>query len=246
MCSVCRLGYTARCPEGFLFGSPALEGGQAQYLRVPKAGGTLFNLSDSSTWSSSLIPEEKAKALAGIADTSLLLLADILPTGVFAALQAINHPKVAPVITGKPWPLCLDHSEVPLGNGIGLSQEDKVLTVAIIGLGPVGVCAAVSLLDVVATRKIPYQIVAIDLLESRRDKMKAVYAAIDEVGKGTGKFAVCSTEEAKGLVKDWTGGVGCTAILEVRNNSACNVTGYLNALWNYSGRWKHECTVPCL
>lgn len=214
--SVCRLGYTARCLEGALFGSPALEGGQAQYVRVPKAGGTLFNLSNPSTWSTALSDEEKEKALTGLADTSLLMLADILPTGVFAALQVINHPKVQPTITGRPWPLCFSPEINTTGNEVRLTAEDKILTLAIIGLGPVGICASVSLLDVLAARQLPFRIVAIDPLEARREKMKAVYAAIDTSGKGSGQFAVHDIEDAKSLVKDWTGGVGCTAVLEVR------------------------------
>ena len=184
-------------------------------MRVPKAGGTLFDLDDSSTWSSSLPKDVKEKALVGLTDSSLLLLADILPTGVFATLQALNHPKVATVLTGKPWPLCFNHSDTS-GNEVIFTAEDKVLTVAVIGLGPVGVCAAISLLDALATtRQVPFRIVAIDPLEARREKMKAIYAAIGEEGKGTGEFVVLSIEEAKEKVKEWTAGIGCTAVLEV-------------------------------
>lgn len=224
-CHVCRLGYTARCPEGFLFGSPALDGGQAQYVRVPKAGGTLFNLSNPSTWSSALSTEAKHKALSSIADSSLLMLADILPTGVFAALQAINHPKVAPVITGRPWPLCFSTDSGP-GNEVEFTESDRILTVAIIGLGPVGVCATVSMLDVLATRKIPFRIVAVDPNESRREKMKALYDIIDAEGKGNGKFAVLPIDEAKVKVAEWTDGVGATAVLEVVGNTSALSLGY--------------------
>ncbi|KAF5382719.1 hypothetical protein D9615_002837 [Tricholomella constricta] len=225
-CHVCRLGYTARCPEGALFGSPALEGGQAQYVRVPKAGGTLFNLSNPNTWSTALSEQEKEKALTGLADSSLLMLADILPTGVFAALQALNHPKVQPILTGRPWPLCFSPEISTEGNEISFTPEDRILTIAIIGLGPVGICAAVSLLDALATRKIPFRIVAIDLLEARREKMKAVYDAIDASGKGSGEFEVLSADDAKVLVDDWTGGVGCTAVLEVVGHPSALTSAY--------------------
>ena len=185
-------------------------------MRVPKAGGTLFDLDDSSTWSSSLPKDVKEKALVGLTDSSLLLLADILPTGVFATIQALNHPKVAPILTAKPWPLCFNQSDTS-ENEVNFTSEDKVFTVAIIGLGPVGVCAAISLLDALATstRQVPFRIVAVDPLETRREKMKAIYAAIDEGGKGTGEFVVLSIEEAKEKVKEWTAGIGCTAVLEV-------------------------------
>ncbi|KAJ7688220.1 chaperonin 10-like protein [Mycena olivaceomarginata] len=207
-CDVCRLGYTCRCPVGALFGSPALEGGQAQYVRVPKAGGTLFNLSDPKSWHSTLSPEMKEKALAGIADSSLLMLADILPTGVFAALQALNHPKVLPALSGRPWP------------------ANRMLTFAIIGLGPVGLCASVSLLDMLSEKQLPFQIVAIDPVESRREKAMAVYSKIDQAGKGSGKFIAQSIEDAKKTVATWTEGVGCTAVLEIVGNPSAISLAY--------------------
>lgn len=154
--------------------------------------------------------QEKQTALGKLSDSSLLMLADILPTGVFAALQAVNHPKVQPVITGRPWPLCFSSS--PVDGSLGVLEEDRVFAAAIIGLGPVGVCAAISLLDAVSTRKIPFRIIAIDPNESRREKMKAVYDAIHESWKGSGAFDVLSIEDAKLKAKN---GVGCTAVLEV-------------------------------
>ncbi|KAJ7164748.1 chaperonin 10-like protein [Mycena crocata] len=221
-CNVCRLGYTCRCPLGALFGSPALEGGQAQYVRVPKAGGTLFNLSDSKSWPSELSDEMKGKALAGLADSSLLMLADILPTGVFAALQAMNHPKVLPALTGRAWP----SSFFPGNASTAVLPEDRILTFAIIGLGPVGLCASVSLLDMLAAQQLPFQIIAIDPVESRRQKAMAVYAKIDPAGKGTGKFTSQGIDEAKETVEAWTGGVGCTAVLEIVGNPSAISLAY--------------------
>lgn len=216
---VCRLGFTARCPEGILLGSPRLEGGQAQYIRIPKAGGTLFNLNDSSSWSSSLAPEAKAQALLGLSDSSLLLLADILPTGLFAAVQALSHPKLQPFLTGRPWPLCLTPGVET--NHPALILEERKLTLAIIGLGPVGICATVALLDALAARGIPYNIVAIDPLASRREKVLAVYNAIDDGGKGQGQFIVQDIEGSKKTVKEWTGSLGCNAVLEVSSLEGC-------------------------
>ncbi|KAJ7081362.1 chaperonin 10-like protein [Mycena belliarum] len=221
-CNVCRLGYTCRCPLSALFGSPALEGGQAQYVRVPKAGGTLFNLSDAKSWTSSLSDELKGKALAGIADSSLLMLADILPTGVFAALQAMNHPKVLPAVSGRPWPASFFPGDV----STTMLAEDRMLTFAIIGLGPVGLCASVSLLDMLSAQQLPYQIIAIDPVESRREKALAVYSKIEQEGKGLGKFVAQSIDDAKKTVADWTGGVGCTAVLEIVGNTSAISLAY--------------------
>lgn len=133
--SFCRVGFTCRCIHSTLFGIPILPGGQAQYARIPKAGGTLFNLT--------ALAKSNPQVLE-LADSSLLLLADILPTGVFAALQALQHPKLSPLLTGSAYP---SSSFVPesvlkfaeLGVVRPLETEDRALTVAIVGLGPVGV-----------------------------------------------------------------------------------------------------------
>ncbi|KAK7439006.1 hypothetical protein VKT23_017712 [Stygiomarasmius scandens] len=222
-CHVCRLGYTGRCPNGLLFGSPFLEGGQAQFIRVPKAGGTLYNLSDPSSFSLSLSSSQSADAIASIADSSLLLLSDILPTGVFAALQLLNHPKLQPMLTGKPWPNALPQmtKQMPLPYAQEpLRASDRVLNLAIVGLGPVGICAVVSLLDMLSRIEDPdvkFRIVAIDPNESRREKMMKVYNIIpDEAkAKGKGEFVVMGIEEAKEDVKAKTENIGCTGVLEI-------------------------------
>ncbi|KAJ3762110.1 chaperonin 10-like protein [Lentinula raphanica] len=204
-CHVCRVGYTGRCPSGALFGSPRLDGGQAQYVRVPKAGGTLYNLSSPASWSNTLTAKSDVETLLkNISDSSLLLLSDILPTGVFAATQLLAHPKMQPMLTGRAWP------------------SNRILTIAIIGLGPVGVCASVALLDALVQKGLPYRIVAVDLNKSRREKMIKVYDAIGIDGKSqNGKFVVQSMEEARNTVTTWTGNIGCTGVLEVvGNNSA--------------------------
>jgi hypothetical protein len=74
-------------------------------------------------------------------------------------------------------------------------------------------CACISLLDMLSTRHLPFRIVVVDLLEARREKMKAVYAAISD--KGIGEFVVASVDESKEIVKKWTDGVGCNSVLEV-------------------------------
>jgi hypothetical protein len=72
-------------------------------------------------------------------DCSLLLLADILPTGVFAALQALKHPKLLPTTTGEPYPFCLLPEQSRGAANSLLQAEDRLLTFAIVGLGPVGI-----------------------------------------------------------------------------------------------------------
>ncbi len=199
---------------------PGARRRQAQYVRVPKAGGTLYNLSDTSSWSASLSDKTTAAALDKVSESSLVLLADILPTGVFAAMQALSHPKVLTALTGRPCPLNFFPLRDLPSKQDALVQEDRTLTFAIVGLGPVGICAAVSLLDLLSTGQYPFRVVAIDPIESRREKMEAVYSKISADGKGSGEFIVASIEDAKTKVQAWTSGVGCTAVLEARLKSS--------------------------
>jgi hypothetical protein len=87
-------------------------------------------------------PLSLSQELSYLPDPTVLLLADVLPTGLFVVLQALTHPKLAPIFTGIPWPrnvgqpawgTLLSGSTLPY-----LSSADKVLDVGIVGLGPVG------------------------------------------------------------------------------------------------------------
>jgi alcohol dehydrogenase len=77
-CAPCRRGMTARCHRSRLFGygpaqdahAPALQGAQAQLLRVPDADGTVVP-----------VP-------AGVDDVAAVLLTDTLPTAWYAAERA--------------------------------------------------------------------------------------------------------------------------------------------------------------
>jgi hypothetical protein len=107
-------------------------------VRVPKAGGTLFKVEAVVTASSN-------GSRPQLSDSSLLLLADILPTGVFAAVQALNHAKLSPMLSAKSYPFSayVPASFIPdepaNANLAPLSHDDRALTFAVVGLGPVGV-----------------------------------------------------------------------------------------------------------
>lgn len=152
----CRLGFTCRCIHAALLGTPSLPGGQAQYIRIPKAGGTLFNISTLSA-----IPGQ-GQGLSKLPDSSLLLLADILPTGVFAALETLQHPKLSPMLTGIPYPFNGIVPEGVVDNALAysttMSGEDRKLTLAVVGLGPVGI---VSLNLFLAPNRVRHDIVSL-------------------------------------------------------------------------------------
>jgi hypothetical protein len=72
-------------------------------------------------------------------------MCDILPTGVFAAFQVLSHPKVLPMIRGLPYPLSSNLegvSGLATTNEYGLKEADTKLTIAVLGLGPVGMVSS--------------------------------------------------------------------------------------------------------
>lgn len=95
----CTKDLTSRCVKATLIGTAALDGAQAEYLRVPLADSTAV------------------VAPSGIDEKTLVMMADILPTGYFAASNGFR---------------LLTDAE----------REDPV--VVVIGCGPVGLCALVA------------------------------------------------------------------------------------------------------
>jgi alcohol dehydrogenase len=70
-CRACRTGNQPRCPEYQLFGGGVLAGGQAEYVRVPRADFTLSSIGDE------------------MSDSDALVLTDILPTA-WEALERVS------------------------------------------------------------------------------------------------------------------------------------------------------------
>ncbi|KAF2150038.1 putative alcohol dehydrogenase [Myriangium duriaei CBS 260.36] len=101
-CFYCKRGFSSRCKSSLLFGSAVLDGGQAEYVRVPFAEATVM------------------KAPEGIREEALVLMADIFPTGYFAAANAFSQ---------------LTREEI----------QDS--TVVLLGCGPVALCALLNILD---------------------------------------------------------------------------------------------------
>jgi len=226
-CHYCRVGFTCRCIESRLFGIPSTPGGQAQYVRVPRAGGTLYNLDEISSVSAH--PDQETKQTIGkLADSSLLLLCDILPTGVFAAFQALNHPKLQPMLTSTPYPQSSGTAVLESGLPVSLKAEDNALTIAVVGLGPVGVCALIALLDMLYARDSKFRIIAIDPTEMRRKKVEAIYAKVSQAyGKqGNGHLEVSDIAASKHVVTTWTEGIGCNFVLEVVGNTSALSLAY--------------------
>lgn len=117
-CWFCRHGYTNRCIKGTAFGTQQLEGGQADYVRVPFADGTLRTTPRS------------------ISDDLLVMMCDIFPTGYYGASRAIQGFSEA------------SSDGYSNGDNATLSTnpdfKSQSLTDAVfvcLGCGPVGLCA---------------------------------------------------------------------------------------------------------
>ncbi|KAJ3322265.1 hypothetical protein HDU76_013921 [Blyttiomyces sp. JEL0837] len=140
-CEPCLQGFTSRCTHSRLFGgSTSLQGCQAEYVLVKDAYGTLINIDEIDTNHDHV----------GFSDAGLLLCADILPTGYFAVLQALTHPNISGKLrTGGTvaWPESIWRNGEVVGN---TSTGKTPIDIVILGLGPVGLCALVSLLDVLS------------------------------------------------------------------------------------------------
>lgn len=135
-CYYCVRGQASRCSKGELFGNSApantIDGGQAEYVRCPLANTTFV------------------KAPKDIPEEMLVLMADIFPTGYFAAARYLKN----------------------------LNERDrKDYTTVVIGCGPVGICAitcALTMVDkVYAIDSIPER-----LAEAEKVSACAIYLAL--------------------------------------------------------------------
>ena len=108
-CFYCKQGQSSRCSQGVLFGcvTPAftIDGGQAEYIRVPHAASSLM------------------KAPASIPEDMLVLMADVFPTGYSAAsrflkdLPETEEGTVAVVLGCGPVGICAIASAIYLTGG---------------------------------------------------------------------------------------------------------------------------------
>jgi threonine dehydrogenase-like Zn-dependent dehydrogenase len=159
-CDFCRIGLTSRCVSGELFGwvqeGRGLQGGQAEYVRVPLAGSTLVS-----------IPED-------VDHDAALLLGDVFSTGWFCAEQAALQPGS----------VC-----------------------AVVGCGPVGLCAVMAANEMKAQR-----IFALDRVPERLALAQRLGAEPIDIER----------EDPAAVLREATGGRGADAVLEVVGSAAAH------------------------
>lgn len=82
-CFYCKHGLTGQCAKTNTFGKPGLDGGQAEYVRIPYADNVLIK------------KPESAKG-DDIDDSVYLLMADIFVTGYFGVKKIVDFFKIQP------------------------------------------------------------------------------------------------------------------------------------------------------
>jgi len=166
-CFYCDKGQTSRCPEGMSFGTGKIPGCQAEYVRIP--------LADNILWRQ---PED-------IPESTLVLMADILPTGYFVASGAKRL-----MIEG-------ESGRATTGNLSADVESTKEGVCVVVGCGPVGLCAISSAVEMFD------KVFATDLAEHRL-----------EAARKHGAIALPDGELQKALLEA-TDGRGADAVCEV-------------------------------
>ncbi|KAK2670443.1 Polyketide synthase, enoylreductase domain [Fusarium oxysporum f. sp. vasinfectum] len=156
-CFYCLKKQTSRCSNNFLFGNSAginsIDGGQAEFVRVPQADSTLI------------------KAPPQIPEHLLVLMGDIFPTGYFCATRFLKHMS---------------------------KEEAKSSVIAVVGCGPVGICAIATALTMSDT------VYALDLVPERLAEAEKL-----------GAKPLLITEDPVAAIKKATEGRGVDIALEV-------------------------------
>lgn len=191
-CFYCRNGASSRCSQSRLFGSKPLDGAQADYVDVPLADATLVKQPALGSSDDSLSPENEKK---------LVLMADIFPTGYFAAKNAF---KDAP-FTKQTSSLVTPPSSAP-----GVSEDEPFVAV-VVGCGPVGLCgiaAAKQLLPPSA------KLFAVDGVPERLEAA-ARLGATPILLPAAGDNKKDPAKDPVQIVKAASGGRGADAVMEI-------------------------------
>lgn len=207
-CWYCKQGLTNRCIEGVAFGTQKLDGGQAEFVRVPFADGTLH-----------LVPPELDESL-------LIMMCDIFPTGYYGASRAVeglltqHHSPLTSFRDAHPIKVSLKGQNGYTNgstNGLTSGQTNHYTNgdapfdplgssvVVCLGCGPVGICAITTALS-----KGIKTVLAVDSVEDRLSEAAQVGAIPLNLSRHNILDEVMSR----------TQGRGADAVIEVVGNPA--------------------------
>lgn len=189
-CWFCLQGLTNRCVNGSAFGTQLLDGGQAEYVRVPFADGTLQHV-------------------PGNLDSRLLIMmCDIFPTGYYGALRAIEGlltQYTSRLTSFSPSEKIGRNDQGKNFTSINSTEKLQQSTIAVLGCGPVGICA------IAAARSQGVETVfAIDSVQDRLAEAASFGAIPIMLGR----------DDVQVRVMEETDGRGADAVVEVVGNKA--------------------------
>ncbi|KAK5189712.1 hypothetical protein LTR20_009275 [Exophiala xenobiotica] len=192
-CWFCVHGYTNRCIRGKSFGSLGFDGGQAEYVRVPFADGTL------------------QPAPTTVDDELLIMMCDIFPTGYYGAARAIQYfesqARELEGINSNATKQSQSHSE-PQSQQQVASFEIQTLQDCVfvcLGCGPVGLCSILTCLN-----KQVGKVFAVDAVDDRLAEAEKWGAIPLKLGR----------DDIKGKILEATDGRGADAVIELVGNAA--------------------------
>ncbi|KAJ9628286.1 hypothetical protein H2204_009403 [Knufia peltigerae] len=167
-CWFCRHGYTNRCIHGKSFGSLGFDGGQAEYVRVPFADGTL------------------QPAPTSVADELLIMMCDIFPTGYYGAARAIQYFETQ---TRE-----LDAINARTDDG-GMFEAQRLqgCVFVCLGCGPVGLCSILTCLT-----KGVGTVFAVDAVDDRLAEAERWGAIPLKLGRDDVKAKVLEATDGRG------------------------------------------------
>ncbi|KIW37492.1 uncharacterized protein PV06_10531 [Exophiala oligosperma] len=171
-CWFCEHGYSNRCPEGLApFGTQGLAGGQAEYVRVPFADGTLKST-----------PE-------GVDDELLIMMCDIFPTGHYGAMRAIECFRSSDLVNGNHY----TDLDSPKRSGLSKSQSLEEAVFVCLGCGPVGLCAILT-----ARSKGVRTIYVVDSVDDRLDQAAKLGGIPLKLGRDDVQAKVMKATQGRG------------------------------------------------
>lgn len=169
-CWFCKYGYTNRCVHGAAFGTQKLAGGQAEYVRVPFADGTLQVMPDS------------------MSNELLIMMCDIFPTGYYGASRAIQaFSKCSSTGTNKGLNTAANIS--PNFN----TQPVQDAVIVILGCGPVGICATLT-----AKSEGVRTVYVVDSVDDRLEQAKKMGGIPLKLGKDDIQATILAATDGRG------------------------------------------------
>ncbi|OAP57922.1 hypothetical protein AYL99_08660 [Fonsecaea erecta] len=167
-CWFCKNGYTNRCSKSLALGTAQIDGGQADYVRVPDADGTL------------LLASEEMEDELGV------MMSDIFPTGYYGAMRAIVQFASDDLTTN-------GTSSSTAAKAMAPKQPLKSAIFVCLGCGIVGLCAIMT-----AVVKGTGTVFCVDSVDDRLEQAKRMGGIPLKIGVDDIKAAVMNATDGRG------------------------------------------------